>query len=80
MKKKVDTKKKSERRHDVSVGFHFLRIGFYLFAREYFKYNTWFIVPGISFDVINGCDLYLDIEIKFLFIGFGFRFIWIKKQ
>lgn len=67
-------------RHMVQIGFHIWRFGLYLFASEYLKYNSWFIVPGVSVDAINGCDRYLDIEVKALFIGFGIRFIWIKRK
>lgn len=69
-----------ERRHMVQLGFHIWRFGLYLFAREYLKYNSWFIVPGVSVDAVNGYDRYLDIEIKLLCIGFGIRFIWIKSK
>lgn len=69
-----------ERRHDVLFGFHVWRIGLYLFAREYLKYNQYFIVPGVSVDAVNGYDRYLDIEAKILFVGFGIRFIWIKVK
>lgn len=68
------------RRHMVQLGFHIWRFGLYLFAREYLKYNSWFIVPGVSVDAVNGYDRYLDIEIKLLCIGFGIRFIWIKSK
>lgn len=68
-----------ERRHDVRVGFHIWRVGLYLFAREYLKYNSWFIVPGVSIDVVNGYDRYLDVELKLLCFGVGIRFIWLKN-
>lgn len=68
-----------ERKHDFQLGFHIWRIGFYFFGREYLKYNSWFIFPGISIDWVNGYDCYLDIEVKLLCVGFGVRFIWIKK-
>lgn len=69
-----------ERRHEVRFGLHIWRIGLYLFAREYLKYNQYFIVPGVSVDAVNGYDRYLDIEAKILFVGFGIRFIWIKRK
>lgn len=69
-----------ERRHDVQLGFHIGRVGLYLFAREYLKYNSWFIVPGVSVDAVNGYDRYVDVELKLLFIGVGIRFIWIKRK
>lgn len=69
-----------ERRHMVQIGFHIWRFSLYLFAREYLKYNSWFIVPGVSVDAVNGYYRYLDIEAKMLFVGFGIRFIWIKRK
>lgn len=71
---------RKERRHDVRFGFHIWRFGLYLFAREYLKYNQWFIVPGVSVDAVNGYDRYLDIEAKILCVAFGIRFIWIKRK
>ncbi len=69
-----------ERRHMVQLGFHIWRFGLYLFAREYLKYNQYFIVPGVSVDAVNGYDRYVDIEAKILFVGIGIRFIWIKRK
>jgi len=69
----------TEKRHDVRFGFHIWRVGLYLFAREYLKYNSWFIVPGVSIDAVNGYDGYLDVELKFLCFGVGIRFIWLKN-
>lgn len=63
----------------VRVGFHIWRVGLYLFAREYLKYNSWFIVPGVSIDLVNGYDRYLDVELKLLCFGVGIRFIWLKN-
>lgn len=62
-----------------SMGIRFCRLGMCLYAREYLKYNSWFIIPGISIDIINGYDFYIDIEVKSLFFGFGIRIFWIKK-
>lgn len=75
MKKRI----KKERKHDVQIGFHFWRVGIYLFGREYLKYNSWFLIPGFSIEWINGCDCYLDFEIKILFCGIGIRLIWLKS-
>lgn len=69
-----------ERRHDVRVGFHIWRIGVYLFAREYLKYHSWVITPSLSIDTVNGYDCYVDFEVKFLCVGGGVRFIWIKRK
>lgn len=75
-----DEVKRKERRHMVQLGFHIWRFGLYLFAREYLKYNQYFIVPGVSVDAVNGYDRYVDIEAKILFVGIGIRFIWIKRK
>ena len=75
MKKRI----KKERKHDIQIGFHFWKVGIYLFCREYLKYNSWFIIPGVSIDVVNGYDRYLDVELKFLCFGVGIRFIWLKN-
>lgn len=69
-----------ERRHMVQIGFHIWRFGLFLYGREYLKYNSWFIVPGVTVDAVNGYDRYLDVELKALFIGVGIRFIWIKRK
>lgn len=66
-------------KHDISLGLHLLRLGIFLYAREYIKYNSWFIIPGITIDIVNGFDYYIDIEVKILCFGFGIRFIWIKN-
>ena len=69
-----------ERRHMVQIGFHIWRFGLYLYCREYLKYNSWFIFPGVTVDAVNGYDRYLDVELKALFVGVGIRFIWIKRK
>lgn len=69
-----------ERSHMVQFGFRIWRVGFFLFAREYWKYNNWYLFPGLSVSGVNGYDRYLDAEVKLLFFGFGVRFIWIKKK
>lgn len=69
-----------ERRHMVQFGFHIWRFGLFLYGREYLKYNSWFIVPGVTVDAVNGYDRYLDVELKALFIGVGIRFMWIKRK
>lgn len=58
-------------RHAVYAGIHIGRFGFFLFAREYLKYNT--IQFGVSVDLINGTDTYLDLELKMFFFGVGIR-------
>ena len=67
-------------KHTAQIGAHVGRVGIYLYAREYLKYNSWFIVPGVSVDAVNGYDRYVDVELKLLFIGVGIRFIWIKRK
>jgi len=69
-----------EPRHMVQIGFHIWRFGLYLYCREYLKYNSWFIFPGVTVDAVNGYDRYLDVELKALFVGVGIRFIWIKRK
>lgn len=68
-----------EKRHDVRFGFHIWRIGVYLYALEYLKYNVWFIIPGLSIEFVNGYDRRFDIEVKLLCFGIGVRFIWLKN-
>lgn len=67
-------------RQMVQLGFHVWRVGLFLYARQYLKYNSWFIVPGLSIDAVNGLDRYLDCEVKILFFGIGLRLIWIKSK
>ena len=60
--------------HTAQIGFHIGRVGVSVYVREYWKYKSWFIIPGVSVDAVNG---YVDIEAKILFVGIGIRFIWI---
>ena len=71
---------KITRRHDVQAGFNISRFGVYVFAREYWKYHVWHLLPTIAVAVVDGYDWYIDIEVKFLFVGFGIRFIKIKSK
>lgn len=64
--------------HTAQIGFHIGRVGVSVYVREYWKYKSWFIVPGVSVDAVN--DRYVDIEAKILFVGIGIRFIWIKRK
>jgi hypothetical protein len=67
-------------RHMWQLGFHVGRFGMFVFVREYIKYNVWYLLPGIAVSAVNGYDRYVDAEVKFLFFGFGVRFIWVKKK
>ena len=66
--------------HTAQFGFRFWRFGIVGYVREYWKYKSWFIVPGVSVDAVSGYDRYLDIEAKVLFVGVGIRLIWIKRK
>lgn len=66
--------------HTAQIGFHIWRFGICVYVREYWKYKSWFIIPGVSVDAVNGYDCYLDVELKALFVGVGIRFIWIKRK
>lgn len=68
----------SKDKHTVQTGIHVGRVGVYVYAREYWQYHSWQF--GVSIDAINGCDRYVDIEAKILFVGIGIRFIWIKRK
>jgi hypothetical protein len=66
--------------HTAQIGFYAGRVGVSVYVREYWKYKSWFIIPGVSVDAVNGYDRYVDIEAKILFVGIGIRFIWIKRK
>lgn len=68
----------SKDKHTVQTGIHVGRVGVYVYAREYWQYDSWQF--GVSIDAINGYDRYVDIEAKILFVGIGIRFIWIKRK
>lgn len=70
----------SNDKHTAQIGAHVGRVGVYLYAREYMKYNQYYIIPGVSVDAVNGYDRYVDIELKILCFGVGIRFIWIKRK
>ena len=57
--------------HTAQIGFHIGRVGVSVYVREYWKYKSWFVVPGVSVDAVNGYDRY---------VGIGIRFIWIKRK
>lgn len=65
--------------HTAQIGFHIGRVGVSVYVREYWKYKSWFIIPGVSVDAVND-GRYVDIEAKILFVGIGIRFIWIKRK
>ncbi len=67
-------------KHTIKTGIRVWRFGVDIYAREYWKYKSWFIFPGVSVDAVDGYDRYLDIEAKILFVGIGIRFIWIKRN
>lgn len=64
-------------KHTSAWGFHIKRFGVYFFAREYWKYKSFQF--GISFDILNGKDNALDVELKFACFGIGIRFIILTK-
>lgn len=65
-------------KYTVQTGIRVGRVGVYVYAREYWQYNSWQF--GVSIDAINGYDRHVDIEAKILFVGIGIRFIWIKRK
>ena len=79
-KNKIGVIPNNSDRHTAQIGFYLMRLGIAFYAREYWKYKSWFIFPGVSIDTVNGYDVYIDFELKFLFLGFGVRFIWQKKK
>lgn len=66
--------------HTAQIGFHIGQVGVSVYVREYWKYKSWFVVPGVSVDVVNGYDRYVDIEAKILFVGIGIRFNGLKER
>lgn len=79
-KKQVGIIRNNGNVHTAQIGFHAGRVGVSVYVREYWKYKSWFIIPGVSVDAVNGSDRYVDIEAKILFVGIGIRFIWIKRK
>lgn len=62
------------------IGFNIMRVGAFLYVRNYVKYAVWYITPAITIEAIKGADFnYLDIELKFIVLGFGLRFNYFKK-
>lgn len=66
--------------HTAQIGFHIGRVGVSVYVLEYWKYKSWFIIPGVSVDAVNGYDRCLDFELKAFCFGVGIRFIWIKRK
>ena len=40
--------------HTAQIGFHIGRVVVSVYVREYWKYKSWFIIPGVSVDAVNG--------------------------
>lgn len=68
------------RNSTIQLGAKIWRFGMFIFAREYFQYNSWYIIPGVSIDILKGIDLCIDVECKFLCVGVGVRFIIVKQK
>lgn len=79
-KKKIGFIRNNGDVHTAQIGFHIGRVGIAVYVRKYWKYKSWFIVTGVTVDAANGYDRYVDVELKVLFIGFGVRFMWIKRN
>lgn len=39
--------------HTAQIGFHIGRVGVSVYVLEYWKYKSWFIIPGVSVDAVN---------------------------
>ena len=50
--------------HTAQIGLHIGRGGVSFYVREYWKYKSWFVVPGVSVDAGKGYDRYVDNEAK----------------
>lgn len=61
--------------HALYFGVHIKRVGFFIFAREYWRYRSYQF--GLSVDVIAPKDgnNYLDFELRVAFLGIGIRFV-----
>lgn len=62
------------------IGFHFWRIGIFLFFKDWICCKDLILIPTLGLYVKNGYDIYADLEIKFISFGIGIRFIWIRKR
>lgn len=63
-----------------TIGFHFWRIGIYLYLQNFWKYRQIYLFPGLSLNWINGKDVYCDIDVKLLCFAVGIRIIWVKTK
>lgn len=63
-------------RQQAQIGLFVLKLGLFVVLRQYLKYNIWYLIPGVSVNWVKGYDYYLDLEIKFLFVGVAFRVVW----
>jgi len=60
------------------IGFNLFNLGIYLYVVNYVS-TTFFITPAFAIDYINGTNIYIDLEIRFLCIGFGIH-LMIRKD
>lgn len=68
----------SKDKHTVQTGIHVGRVGVYVYAREYWQYNSWQF--GVSIDAINGYDRYLDFELKAFCFGLAYGLYGLKER
>ena len=57
--------------------FHGGRLGVCFYARSTWR-NREFLSPALSLSYLNNADTYVDIEVRALCFGIGFRIIFIK--
>lgn len=63
-----------------TIGFHFWRIGLYLYLQNFWGYRQIYLTPALMVQAVNGYDRYFDIEVKLICFSVGVRFIWIKTK
>lgn len=66
--------------HTAQIGFHIGRVGVSVYVREYWKYKSWFIVPGVSVDAVNGTTVTLTLRRKYCLSALAYGLYGLKER
>lgn len=67
----------SKDKHAVQTGIHVGRVGVYVYAREYWQYNSWQF--GVSIDAIN-TTVMLILRRKYCFSALAYGLYGLKER
>ena len=66
--------------HTAQIGVHIGRVGVCVYVREYWKYKSWFIIPGVSVDAATVTTVTLTLRRKYCLSALAYGLYGLKER